>query len=371
MNIIQWAKKYQDVSLTELPLTEMDYAFFACASYFDFGRLIKPEDREKLISPTHFKSEADKKILTEKTLEPPHSKAVFENLGFSKRYSHWKISHLHEENLPQKAIQYASMLFTLPGGNYIFAYRGTDLTLFGWEEDFLMTVEDIPAWNLALNDLIKVLSFIPEDAKITVVGHSKGGNLAAFASARLPATLQDRLKAVYDFDGPGFKNRLVDSEGFKRIEKKFIKLIPVDDMIGTLLDDYQGYKVVQAAGIKNGLWEHSLFTWKTGKKGFLRAPAISKTAWAFAKAMDETLDSLSPEEKREFIKKLFTFMDDCGVKELTDVTGKFFQTSKAILNGYKKSEKKDWVDFFKKIQSLMRLYIHYRFSLKTRTLLSS
>ena len=65
----------------------------------------------------------------------------------------------------------------------------------------------------------------------------------SFAAMETEPQIQDRIRAVYCFDGPGFREDIYRKEGYLRIEKKIIKMVPQDSFVGMLLHtagSYQG-----------------------------------------------------------------------------------------------------------------------------------
>ena len=58
-------------------------------------------------------------------------------------------------------------------------YRGTDLNLVGWKEDFMLSyATPVPAQTAALAYLKKAAGYT--EGPLFLVGHSKGGNLALY-----------------------------------------------------------------------------------------------------------------------------------------------------------------------------------------------
>ena len=89
------------------------------------------------------------------------------------------------------------------GKNIAICYRGTDGTYEGWYEDFKLLDEIIPSQSEALSYFYTEANR-DADADFYMMGHSKGGNLALFASISASIECKGRIKCVYNFDGPGF-----------------------------------------------------------------------------------------------------------------------------------------------------------------------
>ena len=112
----------------------------------------------------------------------------------------------HAEDLDKEKVkQFAAVTFILPDGTNYISFRGTDSTIIGWKEDFLMTfMADTEGAKEAVKYINKV-SKIPR-GNLMVGGHSKGGNFAMFASAFCDNVVQERISRVYNNDGPGFRD---------------------------------------------------------------------------------------------------------------------------------------------------------------------
>ena len=90
-----------------------------------------------------------------------------------------------------------------PGLSFV-SYRGTDGTLVGWREDFMLSFRVTEAQRQATRYLAAAAqAAVARDSHLYVGGHSKGGNLASFAAASVPPELSDRLLVVWSNDGPG------------------------------------------------------------------------------------------------------------------------------------------------------------------------
>ena len=100
--------------------------------------------------------------------------------------------------------QFAALAIDTGDGAVYFSFRGTDDTLAGWKEDFHMTyMPEIPAQKTAVEYITAAARQFPRK-KLRLGGHSKGGNLAIWASVFCPTPIQKRILSVWSNDGPGF-----------------------------------------------------------------------------------------------------------------------------------------------------------------------
>ena len=114
----------------------------------------------------------------------------------------------------QPLAQFGAVTFVDEAGATYVVFRGTDASAVGWAEDARFGLDfptDSQWW--AANYLAYAAS--GADGPITVVGHSKGANLALYAAA---ATTPPALERVYAFDPVGFPASVVEGGFFLSID---------------------------------------------------------------------------------------------------------------------------------------------------------
>ena len=143
--------------------------------------------------------------------------AMAEKLPGCPRYAGLRIRAFINRVDMEEALQFSAMVITLPGGDDVVAFRGTDSTLAGWEENFVMCYETpVPAQSAAAAYLAAVAE--TSARPLWAVGHSKGGNLAVYAAAHTPPEVRARLKGVYSLDGPGLDEETLSSVAYRSLE---------------------------------------------------------------------------------------------------------------------------------------------------------
>ena len=136
-----------------------------------------------------------------------------------------------------KEMQFDAVSYLLPDDTLLVSFMGTDTSLVGWKEDFNMSfLTAVPAQERATAYTVEMAAACP-DRKLRIAGHSKGGNLAAWAAIHIPADLQkQRLLAAYNNDGPGFSHDMVETEAYRRVADKLHTYIPESSIVGVLLE---------------------------------------------------------------------------------------------------------------------------------------
>lgn len=206
---------------------------------------------------------------------------------------------------PQEEIQFAAMTFLLEDGSAVLTFRGTDSTLVGWKEDFNMAFQpNVPAQRLAQEYVQRFAAY--STAQLHLAGHSKGGNLAVYAGAKCGDSIRDRVQAVYNFDGPGFTQGVLETPGYQKILPKVRTLVPQFSVFGMMLERQEGQSVILSNGL--GLLQHDPYTWQLLGKTFVPAPALTEGSVFLKQTLTGWLAQLSDTERGEFINGIFSLL---------------------------------------------------------------
>ena len=228
-----------------------------------------------------------------------------------------------------KELQFAGMTFLLPDATSYVAFRGTDNTLVGWKEDFNMAFScPVPAQTEALGYLRAVCETVP--GPVRVGGHSKGGNLAVYASAFLPEELQGRVLQVYSNDGPGMCQEVICSSGYQAIAGKITSILPEFSIIGMLMYEHRDNKVV--ASDASGLMQHSAFTWQVQRSGFVEVPGLRSTSLKIDEILDQWLFDMQEDERMELVEALYAAMKQAELKTVEGLLTHRLKTAVSILS---------------------------------------
>jgi len=254
---------------------------------------------------------------------------VFYRLPETARFSDLMLSGYRLKVSEERTEQFSALTLRLPSGRHYVTFRGTDDTIVGWKENFLLTVLDATS---AQRDALRYLLWAAENyaGELVVGGHSKGGNLAMYAAACAPEAVQERISLVFNNDGPGFQESFLQTPGYQRIRHKVRTIVPEKSTVGTLLFQEGEYDVVRSTA-SNRLSAHDGFTWETTPTGFVRSEKLVPSARAYDKGMKEILRGMTMEQRVEFIESFFGTLSASGAETLTDVTEqKLRQTLKLV-----------------------------------------
>ena len=153
------------------------------------------------------------------------SRRLFAALAASPRFRDVRVCGYIQKTDLEKEQQFAAVLFRLNRNLSYVAFRGTDLSLVGWKENFNMAFQcPVPSQEEARRYVAEAARYC--EGGLLLGGHSKGGNLAVYAAAKSEAPVWERIVRVYSHDGPGFLEEVVRTEGLVRAAAKVDKTLP-------------------------------------------------------------------------------------------------------------------------------------------------
>ena len=208
------------------------------------------------------------------------------------------VSRFDEET----GLQFSAVTMHLPDGTLFVSYRGTDNTLVGWKEDLRMTFSlPVPAQAEAARYLKDIAGRC--GGFLRVGGHSKGGNLAMYASAAADARTRKRILQVYNHDGPGFKDSAEARRIYRKIDDKLLFFVPQSSVFGLLLDHPCSHQTVKSDGF--GIWQHDPYSWQVEGCRFIRMEALTKSSVFVESAIKKWLSGVDDEDRRLFVETMF------------------------------------------------------------------
>ena len=308
-----------DLEFGNSPANEADYYIISKIGCPNLTGMVPADEREAAVAAVveAYRAHAQNDGVPREVATSQRVLDSFYRLPSVPRFRPLTLSGYRRINDLENTEQFSALTVRIPDGPRVVTFRGTDDNIFAWKENFRMSVIDtIPAQE----DALRYLRWAMEayDGDFIVCGHSKGGNLSVYAASMLPQALQDRIAAVYSFDGPGFRDAFLQQEGYLRILPKVHSLIPQNSIVGLLLSTGNAPELVACKSF--GVRAHDGFTWEVCGTRFVRAEALSQSSAMFKKAMNETLSGMSREERESFIEDFFQIMTSTGAFTLTDLT---------------------------------------------------
>lgn len=303
--ILDYVRWRGDLTLDREPFNSLDAGLFAAFAYLPFDSSVKGHTLEA----------ATKRLIQKKTLI--HSdKLEAELVNLSDRYKNMRFldwSHLSQKKPP---VQFTAMTIELDSETILVAYRGTDGSMVGLNEDVDMSYQpEIFGQSVAADYLDKMAQAYP-DKKIYTVGHSKGGNFAAYALYAASPSLQDRVIKAYSFDGPGFMKEMYNQIEFQRVIPKMMTYVPEGSIFGMMLDHPERVIVVKSR-MKHLMKQHNPLHWEVARNSFVMAPGLSNAS----RIIRSTFISWNTKIPREaFWLAFFTALESQKITEASQLT---------------------------------------------------
>ncbi|MBR6028800.1 MAG: DUF2974 domain-containing protein [Clostridia bacterium] len=230
----------------------------------------------------------------------------------SRRFGDIRISRFVYNVNPEAGIQFAAFCAQLPDGVTAVCFRGTDATLVGWREDFELSYSSpVPAQTAAVDYLRDA-----PGGRLILLGHSKGGNLAAYAASHVPTDVQARIEGIWSFDGPGLDEETAASPGYAAVSGKIHSLIPQSSIIGLLMDYHPVYTIVRAEGAS--LMQHNLHTWQMDGPDFAVLQDTTFSSQLMDRALHDWMRQAAPEQRQLFVESVFKVLQASGAVSVSD-----------------------------------------------------
>ncbi|MBR4429233.1 MAG: DUF2974 domain-containing protein [Clostridia bacterium] len=238
--------------------------------------------------------------------------------------------------------QFAAVTFLLPDGTAYISFRGTDSTIVGWKEDFMLAfTTPVPAQARSVEYLNRVAARI--NAPLRVGGHSKGGNLAVYAAAFCDEDIQRRIIGVYSHDGPGFDEDTLALKGYRAIKDRVQRFIPVSSMVGMMMEQDTAFTVVDSTSV--GLMQHNPYTWRIQNGEFVTRDRLGFAGLMISGGQKEWFRRMSEEKRRYMTDTLFDILSAANPRTLQDLTrdkSALFKSAAALVKLPPEDRKQMW-----------------------------
>ena len=325
-NIIDYLNWRGDIPFSQVPLNEIDSLILSRISYFPFDNLFQGEEKitiEKAYK--RFRKEKDKTVLQVDDLD------LFPAVAKCARYKDLVLLDYINKVEPKEEKQFSAITICLPNNLLYVSFRGTDNTLIGWKEDFNMSFSShVPSQKDSKAYLNNVASKYEGD--IIVGGHSKGGNLAVYAATFCNDEVKKRIKRIYNEDGPGFDEDIIQTKEYQEIIKKVHTYIPQSSEIGRLLNLQETYTEVQSTA--DGIMQHDLYSWQVLGSKFICVEEVTNGSLLVDKTIKDWVREVSPKQRAQFIEVLFDILNCTEATTLEDLSTKKIATARLLVKRY-------------------------------------
>lgn len=233
----------------------------------------------------------------------------------SKRFGELTMSDYCDIFRPDPPLQFSAVCFHDDTDFSFLAYRGTDNSLAGWKEDFMISFMRTEAQELALR---YAREHIRQGRRWYIGGQSKGSNLALYAACLLDEEQWNAVEHVYLLDGPGFCPEVLDPYLLEHIDAKTTQIVPRFCIIGKLFaPEITDTKIVCSSA--GGFMQHALITWGVDHGGLAEAEEHDAESLIANEAIDEWITGISQADRKVFVDELFDTLSAGGAETLDEI----------------------------------------------------
>lgn len=288
--IYDYLDYYKNCSFEEVGFNQMDAMLFACLVYLPIKSFSENKSYKDFVSYAYTFYKDDYSGVMK-----PSSFALLNKIKTSKRYENIIISNF--KNVRNNDTQFGAMSVRF-NDNLLIAFKGSDSSLISWIENLRLNYQ-YPTYTQSKGIKYAKDNILDSDKNVYLVGHSKGGNLAMCAGMEIPSGLRDKVKVIYNFDGPGFLKKEYEKK-FNLIKEKVVNIVPTDSVVGMCLYN-DNFKSVKSKDLAFG--EHYPVGWGVFGEFFVKT-SLSRVSKQIHEMTTTNLDAVDKKQLGETIEEL-------------------------------------------------------------------
>lgn len=317
MNMIDYLKWRGDLSFQQDEFNEVDNLILSYISYVDFIGVFQQEDEVLTLK------EASDRFYQLHTLQEVNNnksfiaKAPIVMLEASKtnRFGNLPVHDYVDILQPENIRQFSAIQFDITDNTTYVAFRGTDDTMIGWQEDLLLSYKVILSQKDS-SDYIN--THLNCQKKYYIGGHSKGGCLALYGASCCDEKWKKQFIQVFNNDGPNLSSKLIEQEMIDSILPITTRYIPGFSVFGMIYADTP-YKdvVVKSDGVL--IMQHDPMLWQIEGKRFISLDKVSNESVFIKHQLDDFINNTDDQQKEVFVKELFNALDDAKIDKVSTI----------------------------------------------------
>ena len=323
-NIHDYLQWRGDLTLAERPFNDVDNVILSVLSYIDFTDIVPSEDDGGSVELSH----ACRKLIE---LCGGHVRSrvrslfdvdtrFLELLAASRRFGSATLGAYADVVDESRSLQFSALQVGLPTGETYVAFRGTDSTLVGWREDFMLSFEVTEAQRMALQYLERVIERAGEQGQgIRVGGHSKGGNLAEYAAVCCREDLRDRIVMVYSNDGPGMAPEVMQTSARLVLGSRMRRIVPSYSVIGMLFARAEDARIIAASSGTGLIGQHDPTSWQVIRSGMDEVLDLLPDCKVLDEAVAAWTETVPLDERERVTNEVFDALGAGGATRLDEI----------------------------------------------------
>ena len=320
-NLITYVQQYEAQTFQEKLVTDIDILVLTEIAYLPFDEIVSSSFEEKAVISLNqlgkeFETIKEKEHKNNPFMITKERIQLLDVVSKSQRYKDIKVFGFMNDIDDELTKQFAAVCYQWEEESRWIIFRGTDESLTGWKEDFMMTYSDlIPAQIDAIEYLRKQAELF--SGRLNISGHSKGGNLSLYASAMQEEDIQHRIQQIYCWDAPGVHRSILNTEGYQRVVSKAKRYIPQDSIVGLMLESQVPYHIIESQG--SGISQHSALMWNIEDDHFVELTELTRNSQLTDQTFKQWTEVVSDEDLKLFFDTFFELIFEMGVETVNDV----------------------------------------------------
>ena len=324
-NMLDYIKEFGHVSFEERAFSEIDALVLTELEYLPLEKVVpSDENGENFVTVkeiAEYMQEHKQELFDENPMMITQERhEVSQVIADAPRFQSLKFFGVVSVWDKDTTKQFAAVTVEVEPSVRLVVFRGTDETLIGWKEDFLMTYSPLVAAQTDAKEYLAKQASL-WDGDLMISGHSKGGNLAIYAAATQEEDVQLRIVDIFCFDSPGLYRSVLETKGYQNIVPLAMRYIPQDSLVGLMLESEVPYVIVKSNA--TGAMQHSAMTWEIEDGQFIKMEKLTKNSQLNDQTFKKWTESVSDEELELFWNVFFELLFSVGIDTVNDLYGEF------------------------------------------------
>lgn len=318
--LIDYIKEYGHLSFKEEPYNELDAAIFSQLSIFNLDDIV--ESGKTMYELFHLYLGKGHKVEDPVNfLMSNRQHYLFEALSIYPRYKDLIVSDYVRVKEKENFCQFEALTIDL-GDEVLISYGGTDDTIVGWHEDFLLVCnEEIGCHTLGMKYLKDI--YHKFDKKINICGHSKGGNIALEITLSAPNEIFEKIAKVDCFDGPGLFMKQYPQDLIDYRISKIASYVPYHSSIGRLFHHVEPCIICDCK--ESFARQHDIVFWETNGKEFVIIDSRSDDSIYVENHMNSIINEMTEEERKGLVEAIFKVLYATKANNLGELVNRKFK----------------------------------------------
>lgn len=305
---------YRNIPLAEDSFSDADNFMLAYLSYLDLSASCDPDHEQTLSEQV--------RILEQKHLLDQKDSVVDRELillaADTERFGSLVLRNYEDHFDEKHACQFGAVEIVLNESCSYLSFRGTDTSIAGWKEDFMISFTK----TIAQQDALKYAERVMKPGRRYLIGgHSKGANLALYSSAMVDQEKQNQIARIYMNDGPGFCSDVLDVSEINPIRSRIRIIEPEYCVIGKLFEpEVEDHYIVQTE--IDGIMSHQMETWGIDHGRPLKTDHYQSGSIYLSQVFDQWIEKVPLAQRQQFVDDLFGALAADGSHTMNDIAEK-------------------------------------------------